>query len=98
MSSFEVDAVADGWLVVAATDYPGWTAQVDGVTVSIERANLAFRAVPVGAGRHTVTFAYAPAWLLPSALVSLAGVIGLIGVFALARREHRYNANRVKDE
>jgi hypothetical protein len=98
MSSFEVDAVADGWLVVAATDYPDWTAQVDGVTVSIERANLAFRAVPVGAGRHTVTFAYAPAWLLPSALVSLAGVIGLIGVFALARREHRYNANRVKDE
>jgi hypothetical protein len=92
LTTFEVDVVADGWLVVAATWYPGWTAQVDGAPVSIERANLAFRAVPLTTGRHTVTFDYAPAWLLPSALVSLAGLIGLIAVFALARREHRYNA------
>ncbi len=98
LTRFEIEAASDSWLVVAATDYPGWVAEVDGASVPIERANLAFRAVWLKAGEHTVTFSYRPAWLVPAALVSLGGVTGLLVVFALARRERRYNADSGTNE
>jgi len=94
LTQFVVSAGADAWLVVAATDYPGWTATVDGVLAPIERANLSFRAVRVPEGEHTVTFAYAPSWRLPALALSLAGLAGLAAFFALAWRERRYNASQ----
>ena len=47
-------------LVLADTDFPGWTAHVDGARVPIVRANHAFRAVALAPGEHEVEFAYAP--------------------------------------
>lgn len=97
LSVIEANAGTDGWLVVAATHYPGWHAAVDGSATPIERANLAFRAVWLTAGRHTVVFDYSPAWLPPAALLSLAGLAGLAVIFALARRERHYNADRERN-
>lgn len=74
-----VDAVTDGWLYMADTWYPGWQADVDGTKTDIVRANYAFRAVPVQAGRHTVMIEYQPAWKVPSILVSLLGIF-FIGI------------------
>jgi uncharacterized membrane protein YfhO len=69
-----VDARASAWLVLNDTHYPGWQAAVNGERVELHRANGAFRAVKVSPGVHEVTFSYRPVWLLPGALVTLAGL------------------------
>jgi hypothetical protein len=54
---------------------PGWSARVDGATAPLLRADGAFRAVPVGPGRHEVELRYWPPGL--SAGLVLAG-LGLV--------------------
>jgi hypothetical protein len=66
---------ARGYLVVADTFYPGWSAAVDGQETRILRANLAFRAIELSVGRHQVTMTYAPGWLWPGILISITGLL-----------------------
>jgi hypothetical protein len=47
-------------LVRRETDYPGWSARVDGRSVAIRRVDGVFQAITVPAGSHRVTFGYAP--------------------------------------
>ena len=49
-----------GFLVVSDALAPGWTARLDGKPAPLLRADLAFRAVPVPAGRHRVEMHYNP--------------------------------------
>jgi uncharacterized membrane protein YfhO len=81
--TINIDAERGGWLVLADTDYPGWSATVDGVDAPIFRANLAFRAVQVDAGAHEVRFEYRPGWLLPGALVSLLALVVALLLYRL---------------
>jgi hypothetical protein len=75
----EVDAAAPGLLVLVDAYDPGWRATVDGARGEVVRANVAFRAVPVPAGRHTVEMVYRP----PSVLLGLA--LSLAALTATAR-------------
>lgn len=61
-------AVQAGWLVMSELDFPGWTAEVDGVPLPIHRANGIFRAVCVPAGEHALTFRFHPWEMVSSAL------------------------------
>ena len=56
--TIRTDAPGQRLLVLSDVHYPGWQASVDGVTAPLYRANFAFRAVPVPAGRHEVAFEY----------------------------------------
>ena len=58
----EIETEASGRRLLVLTDihYPGWRARVDGHPVPILVADYAFRAIPVPAGQHIVTFEYVP--------------------------------------
>jgi membrane protein YfhO len=56
----EVELSAPGYAVLVDSYDPGWRATVDGVAADVLRANAAFRAVPVTAGRHVVELRYRP--------------------------------------
>jgi hypothetical protein len=64
----EADLSGDGFVVLADGYDPGWQASVDGRLSPLLRANYAFRAVAVPAGRHAVEMLYRPR----AALVGLA--------------------------
>jgi hypothetical protein len=56
----EADAPDGGFLVLNDVWHPWWRAEVDGRPTDILKANVLFRAVPVGPGMHRVHFAFEP--------------------------------------
>ena len=83
----ETTSTGPAWLVLADTWDPGWRATVDGVPARMLRANLAFRAIRVPAGRHVVEQLYRPRSVLVGAGVSaLAWALALlVGAVRLRR-------------
>lgn len=79
--TIEVNAARDSWLILADTDYPGWTATIDGEPAYMYRANLAYRAVQLETGAHTVRFEYRPGWLLPGAFITAVAALGILVLF-----------------
>jgi Bacterial membrane protein YfhO len=59
-ADFEVVSNRAAYLVVVDTFDAGWRASIDGAAAPIYRANVAFRAVRVPAGRHFVRMRYRP--------------------------------------
>jgi hypothetical protein len=56
----EATMEAPGYVVLADAYDPGWRTEVDGRPATLLRANVAFRAVAVPAGRHLVESSYRP--------------------------------------
>lgn len=81
-----VHAPARGVLYWADGYDPYWRARVDGTEVPVYRANLAFKAIFVPDGRHTVRFEYRPTPIVVSSLLFVAlGFVGAaVAVWALA--------------
>lgn len=81
-------ATSDAVLVVNETWYPGWRAEVDGISAEVVRANGLVRALAIPAGTHRVVMTFAPSdgaslrWLW---LVSWLVALGL-SVMPWARR------------
>ncbi len=69
---YEISSSA--FLYLSDTYYPGWRAYVDGRRTKIYRANLAFRAIKVPEGRHTVVFKYVPMSLYIGLALTLLGI------------------------
>jgi uncharacterized membrane protein YfhO len=81
-----IEAPGDGVAVVLDPWFPGWSATVDGVPAPLVRADLAFMAVPVKAGRHEVRLAYRNAQVGRGALAAAATLLALLGALAWRRR------------
>ncbi|MCB9135074.1 MAG: YfhO family protein [Anaerolineales bacterium] len=80
-----VDGNSSGWVFIADTWYPGWTAEVNGEAAQVYRANYLFRAVQVPAGGGEVVLRYRPVGFWVGALISVTSCLG-IGILALRRR------------
>jgi len=81
----EAELSGDGYVVLVDAWDPAWRARVDGRPVATLRANVAFRAVAVPAGRHLVEMRYAPAtlsWGLGLTAVGLVGAL-VVGISSL---------------
>jgi hypothetical protein len=85
----ECDAKQEAVAVFLEQYDPGWTALLDGRKAQLLRANLTMRAVAVPAGRHSITLDFSPPGLLAGCAVSFAGLLALVGIFALGRRRCR---------
>jgi hypothetical protein len=89
----EVDAPQNGFLLLADTFYPGWTATIDGATTKIFRANHSVRGIHLPKGRHEVRFNYeAPGFVRGLQITLLAFSALLIwvgGATWLDRRSRR---------
>lgn len=66
-----------GFVILSDTFRPGWRADVDGRKAPLLRAQQAFRAVPVPAGRHRIQLRYRPASFFWGAGISILGVLVL---------------------
>lgn len=72
-----VASAAGGLLTFAEQAYPGWTALIDGGAAPIENWEIAFQAVRVPSGAHTVEFVYKERLLFAGLLVSFLSLLGL---------------------
>ncbi|MDB6112475.1 MAG: hypothetical protein JWR69_4225 [Pedosphaera sp.] len=84
---FEVDAEAAAMVTVAQSFYHTWHAYVDGRTVPLWRANHAFQALEVPAGRHQVKLVYEDRAFWLGTVISLLSLAAcLVGLAFSAKR------------
>ena len=82
------------WFVSGESYYPGWSADIDGISTKIYRANYNFRAVIVPEGTHKLVFRYSPVSFKAGAAVSLVSFVLLAFLtayspsFKLLKTEH----------
>jgi uncharacterized membrane protein YfhO len=77
-----VSLAQPGYLLQREAWYPGWRATIDGVDVPVLRADVVFRAVVLTAGEHDVQFAFDSSSFKRGALLSVAGLVVIIGFLA----------------
>jgi hypothetical protein len=56
----EVETAMPGFVVLNDVWHPWWFATIDGLPARVHKANVLFRAVTVGPGRHSIRFEFAP--------------------------------------
>jgi hypothetical protein len=81
--SLSASAQQEAYLFLSLPYAPGWQARLDGQPVMVWPANLAFSAIYLPAGSHTITLDYRPPLFVPSLV---AAAVGLVGVIVLTLR------------
>lgn len=71
----EVNAAEPSLVVLSQTYYHLWRAEVDGVRVPLLRANVAFQALQVPAGKHQIKLIYRDNNLLAGAVISVISIL-----------------------
>ena len=85
----EAAAGAPSLVVIAQTYYHNWSAKVDGGEVPLLRANVAFQAVQIPAGRHRIHLAYNDPAFQVGAAISVCTIFNcLFGLGLMTIRRH----------
>jgi hypothetical protein len=93
--ALRVDAMAPGYLVVANTWMPGWSAKIGDSPAAVHRGNHAQQVIPIDAGQHEVTLSYTPPRLAEGlAMTAVAMGIWMLMVVAAGARLTRGNRDR----
>jgi hypothetical protein len=87
--SIQSEAPASALLVISQTYYPAWKGYVDGQPTKIRRANYAFQALEIPAGRHEVRLVYEDGVLVLGVVLSGIGLLVCAGVLWLDRLRSR---------
>ena len=76
--AFDAEMQRAGYVVVSDAAWKGWRAFVDGKRVDVDRANAAFLAVHVPAGKHAVRLQYRPWTFVVGGWVSVVTLVLLL--------------------
>lgn len=79
-----VESPQPRFLVTSETNYPGWRAWIDRREYPIVMTNVAFRGLPIPAGKHEVEFRFHPPILLWSAAISVLALM-ILGALLASR-------------
>jgi hypothetical protein len=94
----ETESTGPGWLVVADTYDPGWTATIDGRPATIHPANLAQRGIAIpSAGSFRVEMSYTPAGFELGVGLSIVG-LALGTIFLAVPRRFLFIAPSTPDQ
>jgi hypothetical protein len=77
-ATWDVALAQPGIFVASESAYPGWEATVDGHSVRWITADYVLRGVELDAGRHQVSFEYRPWSFRLGAMLSAAGLAGIL--------------------
>ena len=97
-NSVDIAAEADApaLMVVAQTFYHNWTAEIDGQPTRLLRANLAFQAVQMPAGKHCIHLAYRDrAFEIGAAISICAWLFCLAGILCLGCKKNHHQLELV---
>ncbi len=84
----EVDSPAPAYLVTSEAHYPGWRAFIEGREVPFYYTNVAFRGLPVPAGRHLILMRFSPPLLKRLGALSAAAWLAAAGCLWFSRRRY----------
>ena len=93
-----VESGGGGYLVLLDSYYPGWRATLDGEPIPILRANYAFRAVRLPAGKHVVEFRYKPMSFYLGSFVTAITLFGGAVLLFKMHRSHEVVLKRIMPE
>ena len=82
----EAELSSHGHVVLVDGYDPGWRASVDGRPASVLRANVAFRAVAVSAGRHVIEMVYRPPLTMAGLVLSGISLLLIVALLLWSLR------------
>jgi len=87
--SAEIIAEEPALVSLAQTYFHHWRAYVDGKPAHLLRANYAFQAVEVPAGRHAIRLVYEDGGFLVGALISGVAMVGCVVALVSGRKRNK---------
>ncbi|HEY5912948.1 MAG TPA: YfhO family protein [Verrucomicrobiae bacterium] len=81
----QVETPAPSMVVISQSHYPAWQAFIDGKPAKIWRANYAFQALEVPAGKHEVLMKYQDRSFRAGVFLSSLGLIACVSVWLVAK-------------
>src|SRR5204863_4943405 len=85
---YVVEAKHTTMFVIAQTYYHDWKTYVDGKRVPLLRANEAFQAIEIPAGKHNVRLVYRDNWFYAGVALSGIGLLACAGILLANRKNH----------